>query len=670
MNKIYRRLAIQNIKNNKSLYIPYIITSSITIFMFYIFLAIQNSPDVLSSRGGESIRAVLALGTVIVVIFSVIFLIYTNQFLVRNRNKELGLLNMLGADKKGITKIMVYESIILTIINLLLGILSSLVFSTLIFLLIGKFLSLEITQYIYIDFKSILITIGVFLVIFLIVLMGNIVRAKKLKPLDLLKDSEKGEKEPKASILLTIIGILCMVTGYVLAQRITNIIEALSVFFIAVVLVIIGTYLLFTTVSIAILKILKKNKKIYYKSKNMTFISTMLFRMKQNAVSLANICIISTMVLVMLVSTTSLIASGNYIIDLYYPSDIAISYIDVNKDIEKDIKETLDKNLNKEIKISDYNVITNMGIGTKKISDSKYEIMDAGMNIDLMKSGKLFSIYSEKDYNKITGENIKLSDDEILLHQNQGDDLEKLSINNIDFKVKENLDDIDKHFIDAESMTFSAGTIIAKDWNSIYDKIINSNKNLEEFINKQTYTYFNVAGDEKTIENYTQNTVIELNEKYGENEDGFNVLRLENKVQGGDGIVAMHTGIYLVTILLSTIFLVAMVMIIYYKQLSEGIEDAKNINILKKIGMSDKDVRKQVGKQTRTIFFMPLLISIIHLIGATKLIYLILKVIGIANIGVFIKAELVTVLVYIVFYLLVYKISSNAYYNIINRNQR
>ncbi len=195
MNRIYFKLAWNNIKNNKNIYIPYIITSSITIFMYYIFIAIQNSTDIINSRGGDNVKMVLGFGEVIITLFSVIFLIYTNKFLVRNRDRELGLINMMGVDKKGISRIMIFENIFLTIVNLVIGISTSILFSSIIFAAIGRYLSLELSTKFYVDFKSISKTIIIYLIIFLVVLIGNIIRARKLKPLDLLKESEKEERE-------------------------------------------------------------------------------------------------------------------------------------------------------------------------------------------------------------------------------------------------------------------------------------------------------------------------------------------------------------------------------------------------------------------------------------------------------------------------------------------
>lgn len=674
LNRIYRKFAIQNIKNNKTLYIPYIITSSITIFMFYIFLAIQNNQDILQSRGGAYIKMVLDLGTYIIGIFSVIFLIYTNKFLVRNRDRELGLINMLGVDKKGISKIMIYENVILTIINLVIGIFSSLIFSTAIFLLISRFMSLKITEYIYIDFASIVKTILVYLVIFLVVLIGNIIRVRKLKPLELLKESEKGEKEPKANIILTIIGIGCMVTGYVLAQNTKNVMDAIVFFFIAVILVIIGTYLLFTTVSIAILKILKRNKKTYYKSKNMTFISSMLFRMKQNGVSLANICIISTMVLVMLVTTTALFIGGEDVINSFYPSDVDIRYDEIDEEKEKIVEEIVKKNTeNKKVEIKDYYNISQYDITTVKTGSGNFKKTNDG-NFSDIRNLQLFSIYDLEDYNKITGEKIDLKDNEILLYQNKENDLDNFKIDNVNFKVKENIREIDDHFKKREMSTFSIATIIVKDKEKVYEetrKDLNLNNEKEKLMVMGTSTiYFNISGDKEEIKSAIANIDRDLYEKYGLYEDGFRVFNLDNKFKGEESFKGMHTGIYLVTILLSLVFIVAMIMIIYYKQISEGLEDTKNIGILNKIGMSKKEIKRNIGKQTRAIFFTPLIISIVHLIGATNLIYNLMNVILVANKEVFIKAEIITVVVYVVFYIVVYKFSSIAYYSVINKNNK
>ena len=629
--------------------------------MYYIFIAIQNSPDIINSRGGGNIKMVLGFGEIIITLFSVIFLIYTNKFLIRNRDRELGLINMLGVDKKGISKIMVFENIFLTILNLIIGIGASILFSSVIFAAIGRYLSLKLTTNFYVDFTSIVKTIVVYLLIFLVVLIGNIIRVRRLKPLDLLKESEKGEREPKGSIVLTLLGVIFLVAGYYIANSFENVLEAMYMFFIAVILVIIGTYLLFTTVSIFILKILRKNKRIYYKSKNMTFISSLLFRMKQNAVSLANICILSTMVLVMLVSTTSLIFSKDYFMENILPSDITIEFIGLNKAKEDKIEKIVNDNIkNNNLEKKDLITTHSITIGANEKDEGVFDLAVTADSV--MPSMTILTIYNIDEYNKVVGEDIKLNNGETLLYSNKGKEREQIALGDNTLKVKKNLSEVPTEFKNMKMDLFDTYTVILNKDSQIYNEL--SGTNVPEgfggnLLGTNTSILFDLEGTKTESEKFTNDLRKDLLANYGG--DGSNVS-LTNKDEFAMEFVTMHSGIFIVTILLSVLFLVATIMIIYYKQISEGMEDAKNISILSKIGMSNREIKKNIEKQTRIVFFAPLVISIIHLVGASSIVYNILKVIGIGNIDVFYKAGLITVIAYIIVYIVVYEITSNSYY--------
>ena len=629
--------------------------------MYYIFIAIQNSPDIINSRGGGSIITVLGLGELIITLFSVIFLIYTNKFLIRNRDRELGLVNMLGVDKKGISKIMVFENIFLTIVNLLIGIGASIVFSSIIFAAIGRYLSIEVSTKFYVDFTSIMKTIVVYLLIFVVVLVGNIIRVKRLRPLDLLKEAEKGEREPKGNIILTLIGIIFLIVGYYIANSFENVLEAMYMFFVAVVLVIIGTYLLFTTISIFLLKILRKNKRIYYKSKNMTFISSLLFRMKQNAVSLANICILSTMVLVMLVSTTSLILSKDYFMESILPSDISIEFIGMNREKEVEIEKIVDENIkNNSLEKKDLRAIHSITIGANKKEEGIFDLAAKPDNI--MPSMSIMTIFDIDEYNKVIGEDFKLNNEEVLLYSNEKNKMSEIRLGENSLKVKENLEEVPMEFKNMKMDLFDTYTLILNKGSKIYNDL--SGTNVPEgfggnLLGTNTTILFDLEGTKVESENFTNDLRKDLLANYGG--DGSNVS-LTNKDEFAMEFVTMHSGIFIVTILLSVLFLVATIMIIYYKQISEGMEDAKNISILSKVGMSSREIKKNISRQTRTVFFAPLVIAIIHLVGSSSIVYNILKIIGIGNIDVFYKAAIMTVIAYIILYTVVYKITSNSYY--------
>ena len=322
MNRFfYFKLAVTNIKKNAKTYVPYIITSILTICMFYIICSLSNNPDLTKATGTGTMSEVLFLGTIVCGIFAVIFLFYTNSFLMKRRKKEFGLYNILGMEKKHISRVVLCETLIISVISLVFGLLIGILFDKLMLLVLLSMFSVKIPLGFYISSASLNSTFILFAGIFLLIFLNSIRQIHLAKPIELLQGGTVGEKEPKAKWFIALLGFICLGTGYYIAVTTTNPIAALMLFFVAVILVIIGTYLLFTAGSIVLLKALRKNKNYYYQTKHFISVSGMIYRMKQNAVGLANICVLSTMVLVMLSSTFSLWYGMNDIVDNYYPRE-------------------------------------------------------------------------------------------------------------------------------------------------------------------------------------------------------------------------------------------------------------------------------------------------------------------------------------------------------------
>lgn len=320
MNKsLYCRLAFTNIKNNKKTYVPYILTAILTVMMFYIMISLFSSKDITD----PSLKTILFYAVWVIAIFAVIFLFYTNSFLIKRRKKELGVYNILGMDKRHIAKMLLVETVTVAVISVGVGIVGGVVFSKLMYFILRKILSHNIPMNFHMSFSYIFPVLGLFGIIFVMTLLYNLMQVQLANPMELLRGSNQGEKEPKTKWLLTIIGVLAIGTGYYIALTTESPIEALTLFFVAVICVIIGTYALFTAGSIVMLKILRKNKKFYYKTKHFTTISGMIYRMKQNAAGLANICILSTMVLVMVSTSVSLYAGMDNILDTRFPKDFS-----------------------------------------------------------------------------------------------------------------------------------------------------------------------------------------------------------------------------------------------------------------------------------------------------------------------------------------------------------
>ena len=340
MNRFfYFKLAVTNIKKNAKTYVPYIITSILTICMFYIICSLSNNPDLTKATGTGTMSEVLFLGTIVCGIFAVIFLFYTNSFLMKRRKKEFGLYNILGMEKKHISRVVLCETLIISVISLVFGILVGILFDKLMLLVLLSMFSVKIPLGFYISSASLNSTFILFAGIFLLIFLNSIRQIHLAKPIELLHGSSVGEKEPKAKWFLTLIGILLLGLGYYISLTTTNPLGAFGLFFVAVICVIIGTYLLFITGSITILKMLKKNKRFYYKASHFISISGMIYRMRQNAAGLANICILSTMVLVTVSSTISLWGSIADLVNTRYPREIVLTLNNNNSQISKQLLE-------------------------------------------------------------------------------------------------------------------------------------------------------------------------------------------------------------------------------------------------------------------------------------------------------------------------------------------
>lgn len=318
---IYPKMALSNIKKNGKLYIPYIITSVLTVMMFFMVNSLVNSDSVAKMEDGENIISLLNIALAVSYIFSAIFLFYTNSFLMKRRKKEIGLYNILGMEKRHISIVMFCENVFVAIISLATGIILGIVFGKLMFLVLMKLIKSDSIPAFAVPINSIIQTVLFFLGVFIATFLYNIIKVYRTKTIELLHGGEIGEKEPKTKLIMAILGLALVGGGYYFALTIESVMKAINFFFVAVLFVVIGTYLLFTAGSIAFIKLLKKNKKFYYKTGHFTSVSGMLYRMKQNAVGLANICVLSTVVLIAVATTVSLYAGMQDSLDSSYPKE-------------------------------------------------------------------------------------------------------------------------------------------------------------------------------------------------------------------------------------------------------------------------------------------------------------------------------------------------------------
>ncbi|HBN84341.1 MAG TPA: cell division protein FtsX [Clostridiales bacterium] len=652
----YVKLAVNNIKKNSQAYIPYILTCIGTIIMFYnmCFLATAEGLGVVSDHG--SLRFVMVLGAIVIGIFSVIFLFYTNSFLIKKRKKEFGLFNILGMEKKHIARIMLWETVIVTMVSLVTGIFGGILLSKLMILLLFKIIAIDVPFGFEVPREAVLITVALFAGIFILNLIYNRLSVRLSKPIELLKGSNVGEKEPKTKVLQTIIGLLCLGAGYYIALTTESPLEALTLFFVAVVLVMIGTYSLFTAGSVALLKILRKNKRYYYKPKNFISVSSMIYRMKQNATGLANICILSTAVIIMLSSTVSLYIGMEDVLRTRYPRNIIVSSVSVTEEkveqFDKYINDTTDSMGIEQIDVMNYRSLTLMASQTQ----NTFKISTDASGIS---GSTLLFFISVDDYNRLSNTNYTLEEDEALLYEFRaivpGD---VLDFNGLELRIKKRIPsfDLDGYM---SAMLVNSCYVVVKDIPTIstIQKALEQEKQMQQLL---SYFYgFDVQEDRDVQMSLTTQLRSNLNkEELQCSVDGMEISRAS--------FYSLYGGLFYLGIFLGLLFIMATVLIIYYKQIAEGYDDKERFEIMQKVGMSRDEVKKSIKNQVIKVFFLPLVTAVIHIAFAFKVITKLLTVLNLTNVPLFAVCTLATILVFAAFYTLVYSLTAKVYYRIVS----
>lgn len=603
-------------------------------------------------NGGKQLKMLLNLGKWVIGIFSVIFLLYTNSFLIKRRKKELGLYNILGMEKKHISKLMLYETLIIAVLTLVSGIAIGALLSKFMFLLLLKILNFDVTLKFYISKESILSTMLLFISIYAVMLLNNLRQIHLSNPVELLKGGNAGEREPKTKWILTLIGVVSLGAGYYIAVTTENPLSALNLFFIAVLLVIVGTYALFTAGSIAILKALKKNKNFYYKSRNFINVSNMIYRMKQNAVGLANICILSTAILVVLSTTVSLYIGMDDILKTRYPDDIMISISEVQPENIEKVNSIIETEMQKSgltktgaLKHGYISEIS-MQEDNKFIVANREESSITNMNILLF--------ITADDYNQLEGKSVQLEQGEVLICADnntlQGNSVE---IFNKQFNIKGYIEDLK---IKREMENIVNGYyIIVSDIDSINEIKV-------------------AAGDEEKGINYyygldVEGSMEEQLELTNAIQSSLNNNSIKSSVEGiataRESFFSIYGGLFFIGLFLGLLFIMATVLIIYYKQISEGYDDKERFEIMQKVGMDKREVKKSINSQILMVFFLPLVMAVIHLAFAFKIITSLLKIFNLTNINLFVICTTSTILVFAIFYIVVYYATSKVYYRIV-----
>lgn len=659
--KFFPQMAFTNVKKNRSLYVPYLLTCIISVAMFYIMESIVHDDGISSMPQGRSLLQILEFGIILIGIFTIVFLFYTNSFLMKRRKKELGLYNVLGMEKKHIAIVLCFETLYVGAISIITGIILGMILSKFMVLLLGKMLTFDVNLDFRLTYHSLVYTIALFIIIFIIILAFNLLQIIKTKPIELLHSDKAGEREPKANWLLAIAGLIFLGIGYYISITTTSPLQAITMFFFAVIFVVTGTYLFFTAGSIAILKLLKKNKKFYYKTNHYVAVSGMIYRMKQNAIGLSNICILSTMVLVILSTTVSLYVGSDAEIAQRYPYDC---YIYVNtKDhtvLQEDIQSVVRQKAEEEsidCSVIEKSYYINAYLEKKK---NGYRVLEN--DTDLSISDWICSeIYTKEEYEAIVGKTIpELKDNEICVYTSLTSEKEKRSVN-LEGKEYDVVQYLEKFpgIENASLLSTEAYCIIVKDQKAMLELM----KNLDGTLFYGVGTNMKMSEDNKIgASNMLFQAVKEKFTSYKLDEDS---LCVEIRQAEQDEFLATYGGFLFLGIFLGLLFLMATTLTIYYKQISEGYEDQSKFHIMSKVGMTKKEIKSSIQSQVLLVFFMPLIVATIHVCAAFPLIVRMLNIFGLQDIYLFLKCSIFVFFIFTIFYGVIYKLTARIYYKIV-----
>ena len=660
MFRLTNKLAVSNLIKNRKLYYPFALAVLLAVTITYLFYSLTLNPNIGKIRGGETISMTLGLGMVIVTIASAIIVLYANSFVMKNRSKELGIYGMLGLEKRHLISMVFKELLIFGSLTLIAGLGLGALFDKLIFALLLKLMNMKVELVATFQPSVFILVTLIFGAIFLGLVFINAFRIARMNALQLSREKASGEKKGRFLSLQTILGLISMGSGYYLAVTVENPLNAVLIFFVAVLLVIFGTYLLFNAGITVFLQILKKNKRYYYQPNNMISVSNLIFRMKKNAVGLATIAILSTMVLVTMSAATSIFSASETFKKFMNPHDFGITGRNVEiEDLDKLLSQYAS---DKGLTVTKKEVFRHSNFGIESQDGTKLRIFTKGNNFVQPKT--IFMVFDQKDYENMTGQKLSLSGNEVgLFTKNKVLEGQKeLTLNDQNYTVKE---EIKNDFI-LEHVP-NQYNILTSDYNYLVVP------NLQAFIDQypdsslfdQLYGGMNVTASEEEqlkladdFTEYLRNFNRDLN-KEGSYVYGSNLADISAEIS------ALYGGVFFIGIFLSIIFMVGTVLVIYYKQISEGYEDRERFIILQKVGLDQKQIKQTINKQVLTVFFLPLLFAFLHLAFAYHMLSLILKVIGVLDATMMLTVTLSICAIFLIVYVLIFMITSRSYRKIV-----
>ena len=661
MFRLTNKLAISNLIKNRKLYYPFALAVILAVTISYLFYSLAFNPKIVDLRGASAIQFTLQLGLVVVTLASAIIVLYANSFVMKNRSKELGVYGMLGLEKRHLIGMTFKELLIFGLVTVTAGIGIGALFDNLIFALLLKLAKMKVELVATFQWSVVLSILLVFGFIFLVIVFLNAVRIIRMDALQLSREKAKGEKKGRFLVLQTLVGLIALGSGYYLAQSVKDPISATLTFFIAVMLVIVATYLLFNAGITVFLQLLKKNKRYYYQPNNLISVSNLIFRMKKNAVGLATIAILSTMVLVTMSAATSIYNGSENMKKLMYPHDFDVKGQNVEvEDLDKLLTQYASE---KNLTISNKDVLGYASFGLSSQDGTKLTTFEKGQNSVMPKT--VFLVFDQKDYEKMTGQKLNLTGNEVGLwaRNDQLKGQKAFSLNNQNYTIKQ---EIQQDF--AMNHVSNQYVLLVSDYN--YLVVPNLQNFLEQYQDFAVYTQF-YGGMDVTA---SQEEQLKLTDDFDAYVNNFshNLKSEDAMVYNGttktDAIAQMNAffgGILFIGIFLSIIFMIGTVLVIYYKQISEGYEDRERFVILQKVGLDQKQIKQTINKQVLTVFFLPVIFAFLHLAFAYHMLSLILKVIGVVDTAMMLSVTLSICGIFALIYVLIFMITSRSYRKII-----
>ena len=676
MNRgFYPRLAWTGMKQNRRLYLPYLLTCTGVTAMFYILMGLSVSTLLPQMSGGRSTALIMSLGSVVIAFFALIFLFYTHSFLIRRRSREFGLYNVLGMGKGNIARILLWETLLTyagtTVVGLALGV----ALSKLAELGLMNLLRSQISYTFTVNIKSLLVTQVLFAAVHGLIFLHSLWQLHRVSAVALLHSESVGEKPPRARWLLAVLALALLGGAYWLAVSIREPLEALLWFFTAVLMVIAGTYLLFISGSVALCRALQKNPRYYYRPSHFVSVSSMAYRMKRNGAGLASICVLATMVLVMLSSTTCLYFGQEDAVNARYPHDIAVTvYGD---------EHLMDKTELEELRQGVESAVFNFGGEASNVAEyrevSLSGLLDGGnLIVDAagayaMDSTHVIQVHFVplEEYNAVTGQSLTLEDGQVYVAALRMDfNADTLSVDGgmTRHVMKREITPLDGAAV--ADITPSL-TVVVKDFERFVPELQGY---LSDKYGWYPSAYWNYGFDTDLPENQQANTddvtpnlTDALNAHLSRVSSDWGVgVSVESKAGNRADFYGTYGGLFFLGIMLSVVFLLAAVSIIYYKQICEGYEDQSRFDIMQKVGMTKRDIRRSINSQLLTVFFLPIALSGVHLCFAFPFIHKLLLLFNLSNTPLLIGTTVVSYVAFALLYTLAYKLTSNAYYHIVS----